>query len=106
MAKDMIWIAKGGRPCKNKPNLKVLKKEAEKMTIPELMEKYNVSQATIYRYIKEAKSEPKKDEIPVVSDELSMEDLLKENAALKKQVEQFQGVERINFEKTFYPHSL
>ena len=35
MARDMIWITKGGRPCKNKPNLKTLKKEAEKMSIPE-----------------------------------------------------------------------
>lgn len=95
MAKDMIWIAKGGRPCKNKPNLKTLKKEAEKMTIPELMEKYNVSQATIYRYIKEAKSEPKKDEVAEVPSELNMEELVKENAALKKQVERLMGYKKM-----------
>ena len=94
MARDMIWIAKGGRPCKNKPNLKTLKKEAEKMTIPELMAKYDVSQATIYRYIKEAKSEPKKAEA-VVENTLSMDELVKENAALKKQVERLMGYKKL-----------
>ena len=94
MAKDMIWIAKGGRPCKNKPNLKTLKKEAEKMTIPELMAKYDVSQATIYRYIKEAKAEPKKAEV-VVENTLTMDELVKENAALKKQVERLMGYKKL-----------
>lgn len=94
MAKDMIWIAKGGRPCKNKPNLKTLKKEAEKMTIPELMAKYDVSQATIYRYIKEAKTEPKKVE-EVVENNLTMDELIKENAALKKQVERLMGYKKL-----------
>lgn len=94
MAKDMIWITKGGRPCKNKPNLKTLKKEAEKMTIPELMAKYDVSQATIYRYIKEAKQEPKKKEEPVVNT-LTMDELIKENEALKKQVERLAGYKKM-----------
>jgi len=95
MAKDMIWIAKGGRPCKNKPNLKTLKKEAEKMTIPELMEKYGVSQATIYRYIKEAKSEPKTEEKEADANDMSLEELKKENAALKKQVERLMSYKKM-----------
>ena len=94
MAKDMIWITKGGRPCKNKPNLKTLKKEAEKMSIPELMAKYDVSQATIYRYIKEAKADPKKAEEPVANT-LTMEELISENAALKKQVERLAGYKKM-----------
>ncbi len=95
MAKDMIWIAKGGRPCKNKPNLKTLKIEAEKMTIPELMEKYGVSQATIYRYIKEAKSEPKTEEKEADANDMSLEELKKENAALKKQVERLMSYKKM-----------
>lgn len=95
MAKDMIWIAKGGRPCKNKPNLKTLKKEAEKMTIPELMEKYGVSQATIYRYIKEAKTEPKAALKEDDSIDMSIDELKKENAALKKQVERLMGYKKL-----------
>ena len=94
MAKDMIWITKGGRPCKNKPNLKVLKKEAEKMTIPELMEKYGVSQATMYRYIKEAKSEPKEEKQSDDSN-MSIDELKKENASLKKQVERLRGYKKL-----------
>ncbi len=94
MAKDMIWVAKGGRPCKNKPNLKTLKKEAEKMTIPELMAKYDVSQATIYRYIKEAKSEPKKAK-EIETPAMTMEELVQENAALKKQVERLMGYKKM-----------
>jgi len=87
VAKDMIWIAKGGRPCKNKPKMSVLRKEAHEMSVQELMEKYDVSQATMYRYLKEAFSEPKKKEKTPAPEELSMKELIKENADLKRQVE-------------------
>ena len=86
MAKEMIWIAKGGRPCKNKPKMSVLRKEAYEMTVQELMEKYGVSQATMYRYLKEAFEEPEKKEKKPAK-EMSMKELIKENEDLKKQVE-------------------
>ncbi len=87
MAKDMIWITKGGRPCKNKPKMSVLRKEAHEMSVQELMEKYDVSQATMYRYLKEAFEEPAKKEKAPAPENLSMKELIKENADLKRQVE-------------------
>ena len=87
MAKDMIWIAKGGRPCKNKPKMSVLRKEAHEMSVQELMEKYDVSQATMYRYLKEAFEGPVKKEKAPSTENMSMKELIKENADLKKQVE-------------------
>ncbi|MBO4845640.1 MAG: hypothetical protein J5525_04960 [Lachnospiraceae bacterium] len=87
MAKEMIWVAKGGRPCKNKPKMSELRKEAKVMTVQELMEKYDVSQATMYRYLKEAFEGPVKKEKAPAPEDLNMKELIKENADLKKQVE-------------------
>ena len=72
MAKDMIWIAKGGRPCKNKPKMSTLRKEAHEMSVQELMEKYDVSQATMYRYLKEAFEGPAKKEKAPSAENMSM----------------------------------
>lgn len=82
----MIWVAKGGRPCKNKPDMAKLRQEIQTMSISQLMEKYGVSQATMYRYIKEAKEE-KKETVEYQVQEMTLEEALKENAALKAQIE-------------------
>lgn len=86
MKREMIWVTKGGRPCKNKPDMEVLKRETETMSVEQLMAKYGVSQATMYRYIKEAKQDKAAPIDYSVDENMTLEEALKENAALKAQI--------------------
>lgn len=59
MAKEMILIPKGGRPKKTYPDgfFASILKQYESSTAEELAKAYNVSIATIYRYIRRAREE-------------------------------------------------
>lgn len=82
----MIWVAKGGRPCKNKPDLETLKLESAFMSVQQLMDKYGVSQATMYRYIKEAREGSSKQVEYTSASNLTFEQLQAENEALKSRI--------------------
>ena len=91
MSKEMIWVPKGGRPSKNKPDMELLLKECESMSVKQLMEKYGVSQATMYRYIREAKGLTKPEaRYDIDEQELTIEELRAQNAALKGQIKRLE----------------